>query len=61
MNEPGDSSMDHYAKEVESIAYSIVARMEQDTFFDNYNPAKMRKYIEDKLLSLRDKFKIEPK
>lgn len=54
-------TVDHYTKEVESIAYSIVARMEQDTFFNNYNPAKMREYIEDKLLSLRDKFKIEPK
>lgn len=59
--EPGDNSIDHYKKEIESIAYSIVARMEQDTFFNNYNPNNLRDYIESKLLQLRDKFKIEPK
>jgi len=52
---------DTFKKEVESIAYSIVGRMEQDTFFNNYNPAKMREYIEDKINRLKDKFKIEPK
>lgn len=59
--EPGDNSIDYYKREVEAIAYSIVGRMEQDTFFNNYNPTNMRDYIEDKLLKLRDRFKIEPK
>ena len=59
--EPGDNSVDHYKREVEAIAYAIVGRMEQDTFFNNYNPSNMRDYIEEKLLKLRDRFKIEPK
>ena len=59
--EPGDNSVDHFKREVEAIAYAIVGRMEQDTFFNNYNPSNMRDYIEEKLLKLRDRFKIEPK
>jgi len=59
--EPGGLDIDHYRKEVESIAYSIIAKMEQDTFFNHYNPVKLKDYIEDKLLSLKNKFKIEPK
>ena len=59
--EPGDNSIDHFKREVEAIAYSIVGRMEQDTFFNNYNPANMRDYIENKLMKLKDRFKIEPK
>jgi len=59
--EPGDSSIDHYKREAETIAHTIVARMEQDTFFNNYNPENMKDYIENKILQLRDKFKIEPK
>lgn len=59
--EPGDNSIDHYKREAESIAHSIVSRMEQDTFYDNYSPENMKDYIEDKILKLRDKFKIEPK
>lgn len=59
--EHGSNHYDKFEKEIESIAYSIVARMEQDTFFNHYNPAKMREYIEDKLMSLKDKFKIERK
>lgn len=59
--EPGDESVDHYKREIESIAYSIVAKMEQDTFFNNYNPDNLRRHIEGKLLKLREKFKIEPK
>lgn len=59
--EPGDDSIDYYKREIEAIAYAIVGRMEQDTFFNNYNPTNMRDYIEDKLLGLRERFKIEPK
>lgn len=47
-----------YYREVELIAYSIVAKVEQEMFF---NPDKLRSYIESKLLSLKDKFNIEPK
>jgi len=50
-----------FDKEVEAIAYSIVGRMEQDTFFNNYNPGKMREYIEEKIIRLKDKFRIESK
>lgn len=57
----GTKNEDSFNKEVEAIAYSIVARMEQDTFFNNYNPAKMREYIEDKIKHLKDKFIIEQK
>jgi hypothetical protein len=59
--EPGDSTIDHFKREAEAIAYSIVDRMEHDTFFNNYNPTNMRDYIENKLMKLRDRFKIEPK
>jgi hypothetical protein len=52
---------DTFEKEIEAIAYSIVGRMEQDTFFNNYNPTKMREYIEEKITRLKDKFRIEPK
>ena len=58
---PGAKHGDTFEKEVEAIAYSIVGRMEQDTFFNNYNPSKMREYIEDKINHLKDKFKIEIK
>lgn len=57
---PNDCN-DYYQKEVEAIAYMIVGKMEQDTFFNNYNPNKLREFIENKLLSLKDKFRIEPK
>lgn len=59
--ESKNTSIDHYNKEIESIAYSIVAKMEQETFFNTYDPNKLRKFIESKLASLKDKFYIEPK
>lgn len=59
--EPGDISDEQYKREIESIAYAIVGRMEQDTFFNNYNPSHMREYIEDKLMKLKEKFNIESK
>ena len=62
ITEQSDSKhKDTFEKEVESIAYSIVGRMEQDTFFNNYNPSKMLEYIEEKIKRLEDKFKIELK
>lgn len=58
VEEPKSNDMDHYKREVELIAYSIVAKVEQETFF---NPDKLKKYIENKLLALKDRFNIEPK
>jgi len=57
----GTKNEDAFVKEVEAIAYSIVGRMEQDTFFNNYNPGKMREYVEEKIIRLKDKFRIEQK
>lgn len=57
---PGGSD-DLFKRETEAIAYSIVARLERDNLFNQYNPNKLREYIEDKLLNLKVKFKIEPK
>lgn len=52
---------EQFKKEAEKIAYSIVAQFEKDTLFNNYNPGKIREYIENKILDLKDKFKIQPK
>ncbi|TXI88441.1 MAG: hypothetical protein E6Q36_05625 [Chryseobacterium sp.] len=58
----GDSAPNnHFQKEVEKIAYSIVAQFEKDTLFNNYNPGKIREYIENKIFDLKDKFDIIPK
>ena len=59
--EPKNDVIDHYKREVESLAYSIVAKMEQDTFFNHYNPDKLRDYIKTKMIGLRDKFDISLK
>ena len=56
--EHSGDDLDHYKKEVELIAYSIIAKVKQEAFFD---PEKLKNYIEIKLLSLKDKFDIEPK
>ena len=59
---PGEGSdFDLFKKDVDSLAYSIVAKMEQETFFNNYDPENMRIYIRDRILSLKQKFNIEPK
>lgn len=50
-----------FQKEAERIAYSIIAQFERDTLFNNYNPGKIREYIENKILDLKEKFKIQPK
>lgn len=50
-----------FHKEVEKIAYSVVAQFEKDTLFNNYNPGKIREYIENKILDLKEKFNIQPK
>jgi hypothetical protein len=50
-----------FQKEAERIAYSIIAQFEKDTLFNNYNPGKIREYIENKILDLKEKFKIQPK
>ena len=52
------SRHDTLEDEANAIAHSIVARMEQDTFFNHYDPKKMQKYISSKILSLKDKFNI---
>jgi len=52
---------EQFKKEAEKIAYSIVAQFEKDTLFNNYNSGKIREYIENKILDLKDKFKIQPK
>ena len=52
---------DLFDKEIEAISYSIVARMNKETFLNNYIPNNMREYIENKLIELKTKFKIEPK
>lgn len=50
-----------FQKEAEKIAYSVVAQFEKDTLFNNYNPGKIREYIENKILDLKEKFNIQPK
>lgn len=54
---PGDL----FKSEVESIASNIVDRLEHQTFFDDYSPDRFKEYIENKILDLKQKFKIEPK
>lgn len=48
-------------KEAEKISYSIIAQFERDTLFNQYNPGKLREYIENKIMDLNEKFKIESK
>lgn len=48
-------------KEAEKISYSIMAQFEKDTLFNQYNPGKLREYIENKIMDLNEKFKIESK
>lgn len=52
------SKHDTLGNEANAIAYSIVARMEQNTFFNHYDPKKMQEYISSKILGLKDKFNI---
>lgn len=59
--DPGRGFLLDFEREAEAIAYSVVAKMEQQTFFNNYNPNNMRDYIEQKILELKDKFKIDSK
>lgn len=46
---------------VENIANDIVNKVEHDSFFNEYTPGRLKEYIEDKILSLKDNFKIEQK
>lgn len=48
-------------KEAEKIAYSVIAQFERDTLFNQYNPGKLREYIQNKIIDLNEKFKIESK
>lgn len=48
-------------KEAEKISYLIIAQFEKDTLFNQYNPGKLRDYIENKIIELTEKFKIESK
>lgn len=59
--ESSPGSQEVFKREVEAISYSIIARLEKDTLFNTYNPHKLREYIEEKMLNLQVKFKIEPK
>lgn len=58
ITEKHGSKHDTLEDEITVIAYSIVAKMEQDSFFNHYDPNKMQKYISSKILSLKDKFNI---
>lgn len=50
-----------FEKEAEKIAANIIAQFEKDTLFDNYNPGKLREYIENKIMDLKEKFIIQEK
>jgi hypothetical protein len=55
------SEQDSFKNDAEDIANSIVEKMEHDSFYDEYNPGRLREYIEGKILDLKNKYKIEPK
>ena len=50
-----------FEKEAEKISANVIAQFEKDTLFDNYNPGKLREYIENKILDLKEKFIIQEK
>jgi hypothetical protein len=56
-----EDSDDLFITNVDLISHSIIAKMEQDSFFNSYSPDKMRTYIRTKILSLKEKFDINPK
>jgi hypothetical protein len=57
----GQDTIDSLRVAVENIANEIVNKVEHDSFFNDYSPGKLKEYIEDKILSLKDNFKIEQK
>lgn len=55
---PGE---ERFKIEVERISETIMDKFERDSFYDDYSPGRFKEFIEQQLLSLRDKFKFESK
>lgn len=60
-NSIASNAHDPFKRAVENIAHDIVAKIEHDSFFDNYSPGNLTDFIEGKLLELKEKFNISSK
>lgn len=55
------SCKEKFEIEVEKISEVIINKLEHDSFYGDYGPGKFKDFLEETILSLRDKFRIENK